>query len=292
MKMPVNLTELEDVAVSLAIEAAALIVTQRPRDLQLSAKSSVTDPVTAMDRRSENLIRRRLSTLRPHDGVYGEEHGELPGSIGSGGVTWVIDPIDGTVNYLYDIGHYAVSVGAVEGDPRIPGKWQPLAGAVANPVSGRVYHARRGSGAWQRRFQILPDGQVDVDSRDQAVRLAVTDTGNLATSLVATGFSYQSEVRRDQALALVDLLPRIRDIRRFGSAALDLCAVAAGLVDGYYEERLNPWDIAAGWLVVTEAGGRVSGWAGQALGDHRLVAGGPDVHRDLVFLLDGLLGED
>ncbi len=293
MRRQINTTGLEDLAVDLVTEAATLIVTQRPVDLQPSAKSSATDPVTAMDRRAENLIRRRLSVQRGGDGVYGEEHGELDGSIAAARVTWVIDPIDGTVNYLYDIGHYAVSVAAVQGDPRKPGEWQPLAGAVADPSSGRVYHAHKGGGAWMRTLDVSADcAGARVVPRDQAVRLSVTRNASLATSLIATGFSYQPDVRREQALALVEVLPRVRDIRRFGSAALDLCAVAAGLVDGYYEQCLNPWDLAAGWLLVTEAGGTVSSWAGQPTGDHRLVAGGEAVHRALVYTLDGLLGQE
>ncbi len=288
-----DLAALEDLAVQLAAEAATLITADRPADLQASLKSSATDPVTAMDRRSEALIRRRLAVLAPGDGVYGEEEGGLPGSISLGGITWVIDPIDGTVNYLYGIGHYGVSVAAVEGDPRIPGHWQPVAGAVADPSHGQIFHAHRGGGAWMRALDASGSTENNgVQSRDDAVRLAVSGAQGLGTSLIATGFSYQSQIRREQAEVLVDLLPRIRDIRRFGSAALDLCAVAAGLVDGYYEQCLNPWDIAAGWLLVREAGGRVSGWAGYPAGGQRLVAGSECVRRDLVFILDGFLGQE
>lgn len=293
-----NLTALEDIAVDLATEAATLITAPRPQDLQLSAKSTATDPVTAMDRRAEALVRRRLATLRPGEGVYGEEEGVSPGSIGPSSIIWVVDPIDGTVNYLYDIPHYAVSVAAVEGDPRVPGQWRPLAGAVADPGRGLVYHARVDGGAWSRRFDPSGAGGGEggdgpgLEPRAQAVKLAVNVTDGLASSLIATGFSYRSEVRREQALALVELLPRVRDIRRTGSAALDLCAVAAGLVDGYYEQLLNPWDIAAGWLLVTEAGGRVSGWGDSQAGGDRLVAGSEAVRRDLVYLLDGMSGEE
>ncbi|MBK7723520.1 MAG: inositol monophosphatase [Austwickia sp.] len=285
----INTAALEDLAIELAAQAAELICLHRPVELASSTKSSVTDPVTAMDRRSETLIRRHLAVRRPGDGVYGEEEGGLPGSIGSGVITWVVDPIDGTVNYLYDLGHYAVSVAAVEGDPRVPGQWTPLAGAVADPSHARIYHARRGGGAWVRELHLgAPEGAVAPPK--SATKLAISGAQALGTSLIATGFSYQPQVRREQASALVEVLPRVRDIRRFGSAALDLCAVAAGHVDGYYEQCLNPWDYAAGWLLVTEAGGRVSGWASDPVGGHRLVAGSECVRRDLVYLLDGLVG--
>lgn len=288
-----DLTRLEDIAVDLATDAATLITVQRPADLQSSTKSSATDPVTAMDRRSESLVRRRLATMRPGEGVYGEEEGGSPGSAGTSAISWVVDPIDGTVNYLYDLPHYAVSVAAVEGDPRIPGRWRPLAGAVADPGHGRVYHARQGGGAWLRTFD--PTGappERGLQPRERAAKLAVNTTAGLAGSLIATGFSYRAEVRREQARVLVELLPRIRDIRRLGSAALDLCAVAAGLVDGYYEQCLNPWDIAAGWLLVTEAGGRVCGWGGTEPGGDRLVAGSEGVRRQLVGVLEEIPGRD
>lgn len=288
----INSAALEDIAVDLAVEAAILVSSQRPDDLQLSAKSTATDPVTAMDRRSETLVRRQLATRRGGDGVYGEEEGELPGSIEPSRITWVIDPIDGTVNYLYGLGHYAVSIAAVDGDPRVPGKWVPLAGAVADPGGGRVYSAHRGGGAWLRRFDASGTDGPGLQPRAEAVKLAVNRPDGLATSLIATGFSYHADSRREQANVLVELLPRIRDIRRFGSAALDLCAVAAGQVDGYYERCLNPWDLAAGWIIVTEAGGKVSGWDGTPAGGDRIVAGSEGVCRDLVYVLDGMSGEE
>lgn len=161
----------------------------------------------------------------------------------------MLDPIDGTVNYLYDLPAYAVSVAVVVGDPTTPGAWTPVAGAVINPRTDEVFHAHAGGGARLR-------------TRGATVPLRVNDLGaptDLAPALLATGFSYDREVRRSQAAAVADLLPRVRDVRRMGAAALDLCHVAAGRVDGYWERGTHAWDQAAGLLVLTEAGGVASG---------------------------------
>lgn len=236
-----DVAALEAIAVDVATSAGALIVDDRPDRLGVaSTKSTATDIVTVMDQRSQDHLVTRLGVLRPDDGVLGEEEG---GATGTSGVTWVVDPIDGTVNYLYDLPAYAVSVAAVVGDPRRPGAWRPVAGAVVNPVSGECYRAAMGQGA--RR--VTPDGTT----RTLSARPAPP---SLALALVATGFGYAAQTRRWQAQVLLDLLPRVRDIRRIGSAALDLCRLAAGEVDLYYETGLNPWDVAAGWLVATEAG--------------------------------------
>jgi myo-inositol-1(or 4)-monophosphatase len=233
-----------------------------------STKSSPTDVVTAMDRAVEDLLRSRLAQARPGDGVLGEEAGLEPGSTG---LTWVLDPIDGTVNYLYRMPAYAVSVALVSGDPTVPGGWEPVAGCVHQPATGATWTAARGEGAWlgDRRLRLGPVPQ-------------------LPAALVATGFGYRRQRRAGQARVLADVLPRVRDIRRIGSSALDLCGVATGTVDAYYERGVNVWDIAAATLVLTEAGGAIRGLRGAPPGPEMVVAGGDPLLSDLVDLLTGL----
>ena len=237
------LDELERVAGDVALAAGRLVADERPDELGVSSKSTRTDVVTVMDQRSQELLVRMLGERRPADGVLGEEEG---GTTGSSGVTWVVDPIDGTVNYLYGIPEYAVSVAAVVGDPTRPDGWEAVAGAVLNPVSGELFHGHRGGGA-----------RLTTAAGTRALR--VNDVTDLGLSLVGTGFGYAADVRARQGAAVAELLPRVRDIRRAGSAALDLCAVACGRLDAYYETGLNPWDRAAGQLLATEAGAVVGG---------------------------------
>lgn len=260
---------LERLALELAVAAGRLVLNGRPARVDVHrTKSTDLDVVTLMDTRSEELLRSRLAAARPDDAVLGEEGG---GVAGTSGLTWVLDPIDGTVNYLYDLPAYAVSVAAVTGDPTVPGAWAPVAGAVASPRTGELFHGRSGGGAWLSRLD--GDGAL---TPAEPERLAVTDVDDLAQCLVATGFAYDREVRRGQAEVLGDLLPRVRDVRRAGAAALDLCHVAAGRVDAYYERGVQPWDYAAGALLVLEAGGRVSGSApGSPASGEMIVAGGP-----------------
>jgi len=239
-----ELAELERVAVRVARAAAALVRDSRPRQLDPTTKSSLTDVVTVMDTRAERLIRDLLARLRPDDGVLGEEGGATPGP---SGITWVVDPIDGTTNYLYDLPLYAVSVAAAVGSPPEPG-WTPVAGAVVAAAWGVTWSAHRGGGA---RRQGPGDGPAE--------NVRVGGCTDLSQALLATGFGYRAQLRAHQAEVLTRVLPAVRDIRRLGSAAVDLCLVADGRVDGYYELGLNPWDLAAGWLVVTEAGGVVHG---------------------------------
>ncbi|WP_392542283.1 inositol monophosphatase family protein [Oryzobacter telluris] len=234
---------LEDVACRVVREAGRLVVDERPADLRVASKSSDTDPVTVMDQRSQELVLRLLAELRPDDAVLGEEEG---GRAGTSGITWVVDPIDGTVNYLYDVPAYAVSLAAVLGDPTTPGAWESVAGAVLSPVADELFHAHRGGGAW-------------LTTASGSRRLQVTDVSDLAVTLVGTGFGYDAQVRAGQGAAVAELLPRVRDIRRQGSAALDLCSLAAGRLDAYYETGLNAWDRAAGELVAREAGALVGG---------------------------------
>lgn len=267
------LRALEELAVFAARAAGRFIVDERPRGLGvLDTKTSVNDIVTVMDQQSEVLLRRHLLGARPDDAILGEEDGA---SRGTSGITWVIDPIDGTVNYLYEIPAYCVSVAAAIGDPGTPGQWRPVAGAICNPLTGQVFHARLRGGA-----------HVRVADEDTQIRVNAVEV--LQQSLIATGFGYVPEVRARQGEVLAAILPEIRDIRRAGSAALDLCAVACGTVDAYYESGLNPWDLAAGWIIATEAGALVTGLDGMAPGPAAVVAAGPGIHASLLSRLEAL----
>ncbi|MFB9377935.1 inositol monophosphatase family protein [Kineococcus gynurae] len=270
-----ELTRLREVAEVVATEAGRLIVSQRPDRVAVAAtKSSPTDVVTAMDHAAEQLLIGRLQELRPEDGFLGEESGFRPGR---SGLTWVVDPIDGTVNYLYGLPSYAVSVALVAGaeptaepDPRT---WQALVGCVHAPALGETWSAARGQGARLAE---------STGTRD----LAGPASPGLAEALVATGFGYSAPRRRRQAEVVLDLLPRIRDLRRTGVASLDLCAVAAGRVDGYYERGLNAWDFAGALVVARETGAVVTDFAGGEPHPGGLLAAGAGLHR---VLLDALL---
>ena len=263
--------ELERIAVHVAREAARLVVDERPADLHVATtKSSATDIVTVMDQRAQDLIRERLGSVRPQDGFLGEEEG---GAAGGSGITWVVDPIDGTVNYLYGIAAYAVSVAAVVGDPTVPGRWTPVAGAVVNPTSAEVFRAHVAGGAWLEVPGAAPRS------------LELHGGPPLARALAGTGFGYDPVRREWQARVLLQVIPHLRDIRRIGSAALDLCAVAAGTLDCYFERGLNPWDLAAAWVVVTEAGGVVSGLAGGPPESAMVLAAPRALHPELEALV-------
>jgi myo-inositol-1(or 4)-monophosphatase len=229
-------TELLALALSVAREAAELVRTRREAPVEVAdTKTSLVDVVTEADRASEDLVRSLLVAARPDDAFLGEETG---GEAGSSGVRWVVDPIDGTVNFLYGIPQYAVSVAAeVDG--------AAVAGVVVNAATGVEYAAILGGGATR-------------DGRPIGVRAPAP----LAERLLLTGFSYDAERRAVQAAALARLLPRVRDIRRLGSCALDLCHVAEGLADGYVEEAVKLWDHAAGGLIAREAGARTGLYAG------------------------------
>lgn len=236
--------DLEAIARDVAERCGRLIADERPNRLGVAnTKSSETDIVTVMDTRSEALARELLRTARPDDGLFGEEGLDETGSTG---ITWVVDPIDGTVNYLYDIPAYSVSVAAVEGDPRRPGEWRPVAGAVGCPRLDEVFHASLGGGAW-------------LSSGGRTRELRPEPPMELAASLLGTGFSYLAATRVWQGALLADLLSDVRDVRRMGSAALDMCYAAAGRLDVYYEHNLHAWDVAAAWLVASEAGLLVRG---------------------------------
>ena len=222
--------ELLALARPVAEAAGSLLLERAPRRrTDVGTKTSPTDMVTEMDRASEALVVEGLLRGRPDDGVLGEEGSARTGT---SGVRWVVDPLDGTTNYLYGFPAWAVSVAAEVGG-------QVVAAVVADPSHGEVFAATRGGGA-------TCNGRP----------LAVGPAPSLATALVGTGFSYEADRRARQAAVLSSVLPRVRDVRRAGAAALDLCWVAAGRLDAFYERGLQPWDLAAGTLVAAEAGAR------------------------------------
>lgn len=245
--------ELMALAEAAARAAGDLIGEHRPSQLELTTKSSPTDVVTQMDHAAEAVLRDVLLTARLDDGLLGEEGGLRPGS---SGVTWIVDPIDGTVNYLYGLPGYAVSVAAVIGDATTPGRWQPVAGCVHAPAVATTWTAGAGIGAF-------------ADRRPVRLREPV----ELGRALIGTGFGYRASRRRSQARVLAGLLDKVRDVRRIGSAAMDLCMVADGRLDAHYERGLNPWDMAAGMLVVREAGGVVRGLRGRPPSAEFVIAG-------------------
>ncbi len=251
---------LADLAEAVAREAGELVLSaSRARTVTVAAtKSTDLDIVTESDRASERLIRSRLIAARPGDAVLGEEQGTTSGT---SGITWVVDPIDGTVNYLYGIPSYAVSIAAVDEDGA-------LVGVVFNPATGELWRAVRGGGAF------LDGTPVEVSSRSE-----------LAESLIGTGFAYDVDVRVGQGRVVAALLLRVRDIRRAGAASLDLCAVACGRLDGYYEQGLAPWDLAAGRLIAEEAGARVGGHGDEAPSARLVVAAGPRLFPKLQDVL-------
>jgi myo-inositol-1(or 4)-monophosphatase len=261
------------IAMDAAGEAGRLLASWRghERPEVVDTKSSPTDVVTEMDRRSEALITERIRAVRPGDTVLGEEGGQTLGGpdapSGSGvpaRVRWVVDPLDGTVNYLYGLPDWAVSI-AAEVDGTV------LAGVVAVPHRGETFTAVAGQGAWLRR---------DVDPAN-AIRLHCTTGVPLGRALVGTGFAYDPEVRRVQGEVVAALLPHVRDIRRGGAAAVDLCSVAAGRLDAYFERGLHYWDYAAGGLIAREAGAVVGGLSGRAEITSVAVAAGPDLYPQL-----------
>lgn len=255
---PVNRDELLELATSLAREAGALALAMREGVETLPTKSSPTDVVTAADRAVEQLLVEGIRRARPGDGILGEEGAADDGTTG---VRWVVDPIDGTVNYLYGIPQWAVSVG-VEQDGRT--------------VAGVVYDAAKDE-LWQ--------GVLGAGSTLNGRLLRCSTATTLEQSLVATGFGYDARRRAAQARVLPALLPIVRDLRRQGAGALDLCSVAAGRVDAYYEQGLSPWDLSAGGLIAREAGARVEGLHGRAAGAPLVLAATPGVFDALHDLL-------
>ncbi|ARJ06236.1 inositol monophosphatase [Cnuibacter physcomitrellae] len=249
--------ELLDLARTIALDAAELVARRRAEGVSIAAsKSSQEDVVTFADRESETLIRTALAEARPDDAFFGEESG---GAEGSSGITWVVDPIDGTVNYLYGIPAYAVSIAAVEGGIDAD-SWRVLAGVVVNPALGEVFSASLGGGAY------LGDRRLHCNTSVEP-----------SQALLGTGFSYTAEVRARQGQFVAGMLPIVRDIRRAGAAALDLCSVAAGRLDAYAERGLNPWDYAAGSLIAREAGAWVGGFDGAPESGTWIMAADPEL---------------
>ena len=252
--------ELLRIATAVARQAAETAREMRTEGVSgVTTKSTVTDVVTAADRAVERQAVAELRRLRPRDAVLGEEYGDsgVDASSGRGTVRWILDPIDGTVNYLYGLPQYAVSL-AAEVDGVV------VAGVVRNAATGDEWTAVRGGGAY----------------RDGRPLRSSTET-DLGQALVATGFGYDAARRTHQAGVLAGLIPYVRDIRRFGAAALDLCLAAEGAVDAYYEKGLNAWDQAAGGLIATEAGLRVSGLHGEPPGPRLVIAAPPALFEAL-----------
>ncbi|MGU3433345.1 inositol monophosphatase family protein [Actinomycetes bacterium M1A6_2h] len=272
---------LRHVAVAVAEEASELVRRRRPEvfadsgthDNAVKSKSTPTDPVTIVDTETENLVRTLLARLRPGDAVLGEEEGgdDAPPD----GVRWIVDPIDGTVNFLYGIPVYSVSLAAQVGGTSV-------AGAVVDVVGRRTYAAHLGGGA-----DVSNDGGTWKSLRANPV-------DDLGMALMATGFGYDSARRREQGRLICALLPRVRDVRRIGSAALDLCMVAAGLVDAHFEHGLSPWDWAAGSLIASEAGAVVIVPSASSRSRHGAVtvACAPGIADEFRAVLDEIGGLD
>lgn len=243
-----ELAELLELAVRLA--AAAADRHQAGTTAGVETKSSVTDPVTEVDRDAEALIVDGITAARPHDAIVGEEGAAVDGSTG---IQWVIDPLDGTVNFVYGFPQYSVSIGVLRDG-------EPIVAVVQDSVAGDVYTAVTGGGAFHN-----------------GAPLVTTDCDEVGSALLATGFGYDADQRRRQGAVLAELIGDVRDIRRAGSAALDLCHVAAGRVDAYYETGPNLWDVAAGMLIVTEAGG----WVSYVHDERRILAAGRQLFDQL-----------
>jgi len=238
------------IAVRIARDAAATARRMRAEAItDVQTKTTGTDVVTAADRAVERQVVAALRAQRPGDGVLGEEYGGRATQQGT--VRWILDPIDGTVNYLYGLPQYAVSL-AAEADGVV------VAGVVRNAATGDEWTATLGGGAWRGGRRLSGSVRTTLDQ-----------------TLLATGFGYDAARRAHQGAALAGLITRVRDIRRFGAASLDLCMAAEGMVDAYFEKGLNPWDHAAGGLVATEAGLRVAGLDGDPASERMLIAAPP-----------------
>ena len=246
--MTAGTDELLDLAIRVALEAGAVLTDRWGNAGAVTYKTSDTDPVSEADQAAERSIISALSLQRPDDGLLGEEGADRQGT---SGLRWVVDPLDGTVNYLYGMPAWSVSIACEDGDGA-------LVGVVHQPTTGTIYTAVRGQGAFRGKD-----------------RLNVNEPVPLSRALVATGFAYDVENRTRQAETVARVLPLVRDIRRVGSAALDLCMVADGLVDGYFEAVTHRWDWSAGALIATEAGATVR------QRDRGIVAAGPTLFPEL-----------
>ncbi|MBV8960919.1 MAG: inositol monophosphatase [Actinobacteria bacterium] len=254
-----DLRALRDLAVELAVGAGKILIEHLAgARIDVDTKSSSTDMVTEVDRASEAFITSALAQRRPDDGLLGEEGTQHDGT---SGVRWVIDPLDGTTNYLYGYPAFSVSIAAeVDGETAV--------GVVRDPLHDETFSAVRGDGAF---------------CNDRQLRVGGPPT--LATALVATGFAYKPEARARQAAVLTHVLPRVRDIRRAGSAALDLCSLAHGRVDCYYERGMGPWDFGAGAFIAKEAGAWVGDLEGGPPSSAIVVGAPPHLAEAFVDLL-------
>ena len=253
-----------ELAMTIARGAGQLLLA-RPDHLDVDTKSSTTDVVTQMDRQAESFIVTELAKHRPNDGVLGEEGAN---SIGSSGLQWVIDPIDGTVNYLHQIPHWCVSIGL-----RDENSGKALAGVIYAPVYDQMYISSQGLGSW-----VIEQGKPRI--------LKASACEDLKLAVIGTGFGYSSVRRASQARVLSQVLPQVADIRRLGSCAIDLCLVADGVLDGYYERGVNDWDHAAGELIAIEAGAISSGLNGNPVGNDMIVVANTAIHAQLVAILE------
>lgn len=250
--------ELHTLVCELAREASRIHLEGLAGVLEVSTKSTPNDFVSDVDRRAEARIVTLLAAARPGDAILGEEG---TARAGGSGLRWIVDPLDGTTNYVYGYPAFCSSI-AVERDG------ETVAAAVSESLTGAVFSAVRGKGAWR-------------DDRPLAVRSSAA----LSAALVATGFSYDARQRRRQGQVMARLLERVGDIRRSGSAALDLCRLAAGQVDAYFELDLSPWDYAGGRLIAQEAGARVLELPAAHGKGPAIVAAGPALIEPLVKLL-------
>lgn len=257
--------ELRQLCISLAQGAGEVALSGRIADTNgaigqppAATKSSATDLVTRHDQAAERYIRERLAAERPGDGLLGEEGSSIESATG---VRWIVDPIDGTTNFVYGIPAWGPSVAVAIDDVVV-------AGAVHFPATGETFHAGLGAGA---ALGDLP--------------LSVTTIDDVSVALVATGFGYDPSLRAHQGERVARLLPRVRDIRRSGSAAFDLCSVACGRVDAYYEEHLNEWDLAAGLLIARESGALASSLDGGPPSPSSVLVSAPGIHAALVDCL-------
>lgn len=241
-----DLDQLRSLAENAALAAGAELMRRYGTVEGLDTKSTATDPVSDADRAAERMLVEQILAERPDDGVIGEEGASRPSRTG---LTWVLDPLDGTVNYLYQLGSFSVSVGLEDADGG-------LIGVVHDPLTDRTFVGVRGQGAY------LGDQRLQANT-DVPMQLA----------LVSTGFGYDPERRRAQGAFIARLLPNIRDVRRFGSAALDFCSVAMGVIDAYYEEGIHHWDRSAGTVIAREAGATVGPFTPSGQVDGWLVAG-------------------
>ena len=257
--LPADPEELADLALRTAVAAADMVRAERRTGFGVETKSTDTDMVTSLDKASDVLIRRLLLEARPDDGLMTEEDAEHTGTTG---ITWIVDPIDGTTNFVYGHPPYAVSIGAaVDG--------RPVAGAIVEISADDRYHAWLGGGS-HRNGDLLHIGPPPA----------------LAQALISTGFGYDPARREAQAAVLARIVGQVRDVRRLGAAAYDLCSVAVGRIDGYYEHGLNAWDLCAGEIIAAEAGAAVEALTG---GPATPVEGILTAHPDLIGPLRELL---